>query len=256
MNKPGTIGVVGGMGPRAGLDLIRSIMDHTDAASDQEHLPAILMSLPASLADRTDFLEGRTAVNPAYAIARIIVKLEEAGAGIIGIACNTSHVPRIYDVVLEELGQAGSKVRLINMPLETCLRIKIEYPQYRRIGLMATTGTFRSGLYPDLLREMGYEVILPDQRLQASVIHRMVYDPVFGIKSTREVSAKIWPLMDRALAYFRKEAADVVILGCTELSSLQAWCNTHGMPVIDSTEALARALIREARAPLTRPVIR
>ena len=33
------IGVIGGMGPYAGIDLIKKILDMTKATSDQEHIP-------------------------------------------------------------------------------------------------------------------------------------------------------------------------------------------------------------------------
>ena len=46
------IGVVGGMGPYAGLDLVRKIFDQTTASTDQEHLDVILLSTP-SVPDRT-----------------------------------------------------------------------------------------------------------------------------------------------------------------------------------------------------------
>src|SRR5215213_8942139 len=97
-----TIGIVGGMGPQAGVALLNSITCMTGAAKDQEHLSAILMSFPGEVEDRTSFLEGNVSINPAYSIANIISRLEIAGANIIGIACNTSHAPRIYNVITEE----------------------------------------------------------------------------------------------------------------------------------------------------------
>ncbi|HEY5615808.1 MAG TPA: aspartate racemase, partial [Bacteroidota bacterium] len=39
MQKKHIIGVVGGVGPYAGLDLVKKIFDQTTASIDQEHLP-------------------------------------------------------------------------------------------------------------------------------------------------------------------------------------------------------------------------
>ena len=252
--KDKIIGIVGGMGPQAGVALLESITRFTEAATDQEHLPAILMSFPGWITDRTAFLEGHVNSNPAYTIAGIIKKLESAGAEVIGIACNTSHAPRIYNVVMDELQNSGSKARLVNMPYETCKHIKDNYPQASRVGVMCTNGTYRSGIYRDLLRNMGFEAVIPDQSFQNDVIHRMVYDPEFGIKSnTGGITKQVRSLMREALAFFEESDTDALILGCTEFSLIpsgsdEASAGEANMIIADSTEILAKSLIREARA--------
>ena len=42
------IGVVGGMGPYAGLNLVQKIFDETDAKTDQDHIPVSMLSIPPS----------------------------------------------------------------------------------------------------------------------------------------------------------------------------------------------------------------
>ena len=241
------IGIVGGMGPMAGNALFNSIIRHTPAFGDQQHLSVILMSLPKYIRDRTSYLETLSGDNPAYHIAEVIRKLESAGGKIIGIACNTSHTPEIYNIVLQELNRLNSQVRLVNMPVETCKYIWDNYPGVKRVGLMATNGTYRSGIYRNLLEDWGYEPIIPDFSIQDNVIHKMIYDPVFGIKSNAGCMTKEGGLlMQRALTFFEVRRADAVILGCTDLSAVMTQ-RTAGNPVIvDSTDALAMALIRAA----------
>ena len=41
------IGIVGGMGPYAGLDLVQKIFDHTRAKTDQSHIPVSMISIPS-----------------------------------------------------------------------------------------------------------------------------------------------------------------------------------------------------------------
>jgi aspartate racemase len=242
-----TIGIVGGMGPEAGAALFSRILYYTEAATDQEHLPVILMSFPNHLVDRTSFLEGRTKINPAYNVAKIIGKLETAGANIIGIACNTSHVPEIYRVIEHELNRTDSRVKLIHMPFETCQRIREHYPHVRRIGIMSTNGTYKAGIYEKFLLEWGYEVIVPDPAFQDNIIHKMIYDPEFGIKANpNAINREVRSLMKRSVEFFKKKKADGIILGCTELSALAGIYKEKTMPVIiDSIDALAQALIRE-----------
>ena len=241
------IGIVGGMGPGAGGALFNSIVENTSARTDQEHLSVILMSFPGSMADRTLYLEGIAPVNPAAGITRVILKLEEAGAGVIGIACNTSYSPRIYDVVREELHRHNSDANLLHMPMETCRYIHTNYTQVRRIGLMTTNGTYRSGVYKNMLQEWGYQVVLPSFEFQNNVIHRAVYDPCFGIKANPAgITDEARMLVHSAIEFCKEQHADAVILGCTELSLVCAGDLPAGIPVIDALDVLAQALIREA----------
>lgn len=246
------IGIVGGMGPQAGIALFNSITAQTQAGKDQEHLPVIVMSFPGSIGDRTDFLEGNAIINPAFSIAAIIRKLELAGAHVVGIACNTSHAPGIFDVIKEELDKAGTRVNLLNMPFETCRYIRENYKQASRIGLMTTNGTYRTGVYSDLLRSWGYEPVMPDIHFQHQVIHKMVYDPGWGIKSNPAgITVEVGRLLDKAFCFFEERGADAVVLGCTEFSLTEAMSKKYRLPTIDSTAIMAKALIREAVAGST-----
>ena len=53
------IGIVGGVGPLAGLDVFKKIIEETVVQKDQEHLPVLLMSYPHLIVDRTEYLLGK-----------------------------------------------------------------------------------------------------------------------------------------------------------------------------------------------------
>ncbi len=245
------IGIVGGMGPHAGAALFNGILRNTRASTDQQHLSAILMSFPGEIVDRTLFLEGKTTVNPAFRIVKVIKKLEAAGAELVGIACNTCHALPIYDVIMEELDKINSPVKMINMPVETCRTIAEKYYGARRVGVMATNGTYKSGLYRRLLREWGFDIVQPRAEFQNDIIHRMIYDPEFGIKAQGGfISSQVQGLMEKAIDYFKEQDTDAIILGCTELSLTVTGSKIRGIQMVDSTECLARALVKEATLPV------
>lgn len=246
LNEDNIIGIVGGMGPQAGQALFDKIIHHTKAAKDQDHISVIMMSFPKHIVDRTAFLEGTISVNPAFNIAKIISRLEKCGASIVGMPCNTSHSPAILDVIHSELQKSGSRIKLVNMPKETGEYIHIAHPGIRKIGVMTTNGTYRSELYKNLLLAHGYEVVIPDAGFQNDVIHRMIYDPRFGIKSTPEgIADEVNLLLDKAFRFFAEKRAEAVILGCTELSLLFREKEKDGMAIVDALDVLARSLIRE-----------
>lgn len=66
----GAIGVLGGVGPYAGLDLMRKIFDQTEANCDQEHLSVIQYSLSEHIIDERAFCLGRRTKIPAKPSAK------------------------------------------------------------------------------------------------------------------------------------------------------------------------------------------
>ncbi len=251
------IGIVGGMGPEAGVNLVGAIHKHTKAVKDQDHLSTILMSFPKHIEDRTAFIKGNIVSNPGYEVAKIIEKLENAGATLIGIACNSSHSPVIYNVILDELDKRQSQVKILNMPFETCKHIKNHHPNISRVGVISTNGTYISGIYDKILEEMGFEVIKPEYDFQNEVIHEIVYNVDYGLKSkSDEISQQINGLMQKALDFFKNNKADAVILGCTELALIPKNFYKTDLSLFDSNELFAIALIEQAKVieRMTRPI--
>ena len=137
MEKESKLGVLGGMGPQATQVFYQFVLDRTDAARDQDHLPAVILS-DTGIPDRTAaILSGDT--GPVY--ARLLADarfLESWGAACIAIPCNTSHtfVPTL---------QRELNVPIVNMVTETAAALKTLGA--KRVGILATDGTVRMGLY-------------------------------------------------------------------------------------------------------------
>lgn len=248
MNQSGqkVIGVLGGCGPYAGLHLVKSIFDETCAQKDQEHLPVYLSSVPAAITDRTGFLLDPRIDNPAHAIASLIAQMEKLGVDIAGIACNTSHAPGIFEVIQDDLFQAGCKIRLLHIIDETIAFLKETYPRAGTIGVLSSDGTYRTRLYDDRLAAAGYRVVRPSQSFQHENIHLCVYHPQYGIKAqSSPVTAWARERIATTIDFFQEQRVEVLVLGCTEFSLAVDTASSGGLGIIDSTTALARALIRE-----------
>jgi aspartate racemase len=258
-----TIGIVGGVGPHAGLDLARKIFDNTEAQRDQEHLDVLLVNCPRLIDDRTDYIlavrDGKVAndpatdpANPGYGIVACIWKLAAAGAEVVGIPCNTAHAPLIFDVVRREVATQLPGLRLLHLVSETVQAVCACLPQAGTIGLLATLGTYASGVYQTCLAhaDLGgdYRIIEPDKESQHR-IHDAIYNSDYGIKAhstpvspraINDLTAEVWQLHQRG--------ADVVIMGCTEIPLALDRCS-FPVPLIDPATVLARALIREGGLP-------
>lgn len=240
------VGIIAGAGPFAGLDLLGKILNQTVARKDQDHLAIVALSQPGQLADRTEYLLGQTDVNPAYAIVHQALRLERLGASLIAIPCNTAHAPPIFDVILKELHAAGSSVQFLHMVREVGAFLQRQYALARRVGVLSTTGTYRANIYQAALVPAGFQVVAPEEDFQERVVHAAVYDPLYGIKATGQVTATARNNLLAGVSHLRGQGAEAIILGCTEMPLAITESQIDGMMVIDPTLILARALIREA----------
>jgi len=235
------IGILGGMGPQAGIDLADKITAETPATRDQDHLPFLLLSMP-QVPDRTAWLADHSAPDPAPVIAEGFMQLEKAGAGVAAMACNTAHTPILFDRVLEQLKNAGARISILHLIEETVAGIARELPEARLIGILGTHGTISSGTYHNVLRNHEFDVVAPENS------HRLtnaIYDPETGIKAnaSRIPNSTRRDVLE-AIREMKEAGADAVILGCTELPLAVPDQHVDGMPVIDPGRMLARALVR------------
>ncbi len=242
------IGIVAGVGPFAGLDLLGKVLAETAVSLDQHHLPIYSLSQPGEIVDRTEYLLGLVAENPAYAIARQLQKLAAMGAAVAGIPCNTAHAPAIFNIIRAELAAAHCPIHLLHMIEEVGRFLAEKHPDIERIGVLSTTGTYRAAIYPQVLAAAGYQAIIPEEGMQVERVHPAIYDPVYGVKATGVATERARGDLLTAVAALRDRGAQAIILGCTEMPLALPEKELDGLPAIDPTRILARALIREANA--------
>ena len=240
------IGIVGGLGPQAGIDLANKIMDQTVSDSDQDHISIVLLSMPASVVDRTQYLVGEVSENPGIAIAGLVESLELFGVDVVGIPCNTAHAPSIFRVIRQSIDNRGSSVRLLDMVTETVGFIRRHYPNVERVGVLSTTGAIRAQIYPRALALQGLQAVLPDKDLQEHVLHPAIVSEEYGIKANANpVSARARRDLFQTAAYLVDAGAEVIISGCTEIPLAITESHIDETKIIDPTLILARALIRD-----------
>ncbi|MBT8400349.1 MAG: amino acid racemase [Rhodothermia bacterium] len=239
------IGIVGGMGPAAGLDLFDKIVKATDARSDQEHLPVIMVSHPGDIPDRTEYLLDGVGSNPADAIYDILRLLEQAGATVAGIPCNTAHAPRILDDVLKRLDDEGASIRLINMINKTIQHLRGQAGEPARIGVLSTRAVRTLRIYADALEAAGFDVVQANDEVQDKLVSPVIFSREYGLKAFAPASEQARANVLEAVEHLADGGATAVILGCTELPLAVPESNHHGVWLVDPTQVLARSLIEE-----------
>lgn len=233
--KAKTVGIFGGMGSEATADFFFKTLKSTHVKKDQDHLHIIVDNNP-NVPDRTQAILGK-GESPVEEAQKSIHTLENAGAEIIAIPCNTMHY---YYSQLQD----STQVPILNMVSETASYISDTYPDIEKIGLLATTGTLKSGLYHEALEEI--EVITPDEESQEKVMNAIYGED--GIKAGNTdgtPQTEVLEVIDDLI----EEGAEAVILGCTELSLLPLEEEVD-IPVVDPLQVLADAVVSEAKPDL------
>ncbi len=221
------IGIIGGMGPGATADLFKEINMLTPVKKDQDHIRVLIYSNP-KIPDRTTFIL-RKGPDPLPAMLETAKTLQAAGAGLLMIPCNAAHhfLPRL---------QARIKVPILNMIRETCATICLNQPHVTAVGLLAATGTVRSGVYAREFKKAGIEVLIPDDRDQDRV-HRSIWEVKAG-----KHGKKTQNTLESIGAKLSRRGAAVVILGCTEIPLAFDPHNVE-YPTINATRVLAQAAV-------------
>ena len=238
--KPFKVGLVGGLGPAATVDLYDKITRAWLAKNDQEHFKVVIEQNPQT-PDRTKaLLEGGT--DPTLALYHSAKRLEEDGCDYIIIPCNTAHAFLPYM-------ERHLDTPFINMQQVTMDEIKEKFGEKARIGLLATTGTVKSGLYGEKAKSMGMPLFVPDEEHQKLVMSA-IYGPK-GVKAGFTSGTCRDELLAAADYMVKTYECNVLILGCTELPLIvdEGDAQVAGRTVffIDPTSALARRVCKVAR---------
>ncbi len=220
------IGILGGMGPLATVDLFNKIISMTNAHCDNEHIH-ILIDNNTEIPDRTSFILGH-GEDPTPELIKSATTLESMGADFIVIPCNTAH--HFYNAI-----QDSVSIPIINMIEETAKYIVNMNLETTNVGLISTTGTIVSGVYDNMFKKYNLGIVKPDTKGQ-----QVIMDLIYGIKEGRTDFNldSVYEVL-RNLNY---SGCNHVILGCTELPIAFQNLNIHGN-FIDPTKILAQSAI-------------
>ncbi len=234
-----TIGILGGMGPAAGVHFARLLIDlNASANHDAGHVPFILSSNPRVPSRVDAYLRG--GANPASSIATSLQALHELGADVGVIICNTAHI------YFGEIARRTS-LPLINMVENAASHIGKGGDDRGSVGLLATTATVKSRLYASALEARGARVIVPDDADQEAV-SAAIFDSEYGIKATGySPSEKAYRTIATVARRMKEKAGiDRLLLGCTELSLAMRSDTCEGLDIIDPVKILAQTCLRDA----------
>ncbi|MCM1056718.1 MAG: amino acid racemase [Firmicutes bacterium] len=221
------LGIIGGLGPMATTYFLYLLTRMSKAESDQEHMELLMHSKP-SIPDRTRYILGLSQDDPAVEMAEIGRELKAMGAELLAIPCITAHYFH------EEL-EKSTGLQVLHAVRETAEYLR--QAGVEKVGILATDGTVKSGLFDGVFRSYGIATVNPGEESQ-----RIVMDLIYGqIKSGEKGNLEEFIRVGEELC---AEGAQVNLLGCTELSLLK---RDYTLPAgyLDVLEVLAKCAVQE-----------
>jgi aspartate racemase len=220
------------MGPDTTVDFMAKVIAATPAAKDQDHAHLLVDQNPG-LPNRQDALLG-DGQDPGPAMAAMARGLERAGADFLVMPCNTAHAfaPAVRAAVTIPL------VSIVDVTVDACRG-------HEAVGVMATAGCVRAGLYQDALSAAGIAAVLPDDEA-VEAITRLAFRIKLGDRGPA-VTARMKALAEALVA----DGARALVAACTEIP-LVLTQDSLGVPLVSSTDVLAgvTAAICTGRRPL------
>lgn len=228
-----TVGILGGMGPLATVDLFAKIVENTPAVLDQDHLRIIIDNNPHIPPRVEAIMQG--AESPLPAMAASAKLLEKAGADFIVMPCNTAHY------WLAEL-QAAVGIPFYSMIDNAAAFIAGRHRDLSgKVLLLATAATIKLNLYQQAFAREGMTLLLPDQNEQ------IIIDKAVRRVKAGELANN--PYLDEFNAMLARHAAagsEAVLAGCTETPLLFPYF-TVSLERFDATLLLAQMVVARAR---------
>jgi len=211
------IGILGGMGTQAGLDFCNKLAILYRGKIDQEY-PLFLLynksnipGRPESIGIQTRNLSNRynnkKSEKKYLSVLKSLVTgcqiLKKSRCKFIVIPCNTAHY--WYDDLRKKIN-----LPIINMPKEVFNQTKKKCKKKSSIGLLATEGTLKTGVYNRFF-DKDYNLIFPNSIIQKKSVNQAIKLVKMGnVKKANQI-------INPAIKYLIKKKCKKIILGCTEL---------------------------------------
>jgi aspartate racemase len=227
--KERIVGILGGMGPEATVDLMQRIIRLTPALDDADHIRCIVDNNPKVPSRIKAIIEG-DGEDPGPCMADMGRRLESWGADFLAIACNTAHY--YYDAV-----QQAVNIPVINLIDLVAGHVNDNFPNHRKIGMLASPAVAMTGLYTKRFSRLEIEDVWPDPDHQACLLSIIKAVKKGGTGPTvRDDYRKVCQNL-------KQNGAEIALIACTELSALGG---DLPMPTLDAAEILAIEIVQLA----------
>ncbi|EAQ97795.1 aspartate/glutamate racemase family protein [Congregibacter litoralis] len=231
MNRSKTVGILGGMGPAATVDLMQRVIAATPASDDCDHIRMLVDNNPR-VPSRIKALIEKTGPSPVPALTAMAQQLVSQGADFLAMPCNTAH--HFYP----ELA-AAVDVPFLNIMELVARHICASQPGTARVGLLASSALSQIRLYEGSFDARGMTAVYPEASQQTRLMAL-----IQAIKANRGEDCGYTAFQDCA-DLLASAGVDCLLIACTELSVVSRQLK-NALPVYDAADILAREVVAYA----------
>lgn len=228
--KEKVVGILGGMGPEATVDLMQRIIRLTPALDDADHIRCIVDNNPKVPSRIKAIIEG-DGDDPGPCMADMGRRLESWGADFLVIACNTAHF--YYDAV-----QDAVTIPVVNLIDLVSNHVKEHFPEHGKVGILASPAVAMTGLYTQRFSRLGIGDVWPDPDYQQRLLS------VIKQIKMGNTGSNVRADYENVCENLKRNGANLAIIACTELSALGG-----KLPIesLDAAEILAMEIVAVAK---------
>ena len=224
------VGILGGMGPEATVDLMQRIIRLTKALDDMDHIRCIVDNNPKIPSRIKAIIEG-DGEDPGPCMADMAKRLETWGDDFLAIACNTAH--HYYNVVSQAVD-----IPIINMMDAVLDHLKKNHPDCSAVGVLASPAIRITRLYEEKFSPANIKIVYPDQKYQ-----EMLFNVIRQVKAGN-IGSAVYKSYTNVCNNLKNQRVGFAIIACTELSALHAQTS---LKTIDAAQILAQKIIDIAK---------
>lgn len=222
------LGIISGVGPLAGSDVFAKVLKHSafthNAVEDNEYPELVLVNHGIEGVDNIGTLNNTFETE----IIQMVKHIEDHGANIIGIACNTAHI------YLDKI-KTNPETIFVNLVDAVASQASIQQKEY----LLLTSSTSKQQkLYHGYLDKYSISFQETTDKQQG------LLDEAIGLVMAHKLD-EAGKKLQQVFGLAKSAGFNSVIAGCTELPIAIEKCkNTFGIKIIDSNEVLAECLTK------------
>lgn len=232
-NREKIVGIIGGMGPEATVDLMSRVIKATSALDDIDHIRMLVDNNP-KVPSRIRALIEKNGESPLDCLRDMARRLEDWGVDFLAIPCNTAHYYH------REVQAA------VNIPLLDMIDLSVSYltsqiPDLKAVGLLASSAVFDLELYKHRFADADINIMTispEDQEKVMGVIRKI---------KTSSYDIEIVKIIQDVVNSLEKQGAQAFLIACTELSIIGGQLKSKSK-IFDASQILAESIVKEAKS--------
>lgn len=228
------VGIIGGMGPEATIDLMARVVKATPAMDDGDHIHLVVDNDP-KVPSRIKALIEKTGESPLVHLQEMAKKLADWGVNFLAMPCNTAH--HYYNDI-----QKSVQIPILNMIDLSVQHITTQNIGIKTVGILASAAVINLKIYEKCFSKSGIQTLYPEKSIQDNIMQ--VIRMIKSGKYSKEEIDKIQHAVDYLI---QKKHVEAILIACTELSIIAHEIHTS-IRCYDSAQILAEAIVKNAKS--------